>query len=238
MEETKPADPVGVPARVPPRYKELVEQWGAAVGVEDARTRWGKLVAAAENGTVTLIAMDTTASLGYPTWAALAPLETVADPGRCPVWALTSARSKLADVVLAATRFPDGQPQILTRHRRPVVALVAALTLVDLPPDGERIDVDALLRSGGTITLEYDYGHPGSTTPDGDVDQEPIPERYIAHAKEPDGSEIGQGEGDSVAEALLRLWRPPAHMYSNEPPFDGWGRPRTDADPYTPIPQF
>ncbi|MEK8175034.1 hypothetical protein NKH77_56025 [Streptomyces sp. M19] len=41
--------------------------------MEDARTRWGQLVAAAENGTVTLIAMDTTASLGYPTWAAIAP---------------------------------------------------------------------------------------------------------------------------------------------------------------------
>jgi hypothetical protein len=81
--------------------------------------------------------------------------------------------------------------------------VVAALTLVDLPPDGERIDIDIFLRKGGTITLEYDYGHPGSTTPDGDVDQEPIPERYIAHAKEPDGSEIGHGEGDSVAEALL-----------------------------------
>ncbi|MGW1037563.1 hypothetical protein [Streptomyces antibioticus] len=228
MEETKSAGPTGVPARVPPRYKELVEQWGAAVGVEDARTRWGKLVAAAEDGTVTLIAMDTTASLGYPTWAALAPLDKVADPGRCPVWPLTSARPRLADVVLAATRFPDGAPQILTRHRRPVVALVAALTLVDLPPDGERIDVDAHLRSGGTITLEYDYGHPGSTYEDGEVDQEPIPERYIARAKEPDGGEIGQGEGDSVAEALLRLWRPPAHLYSDEPPFDPWGKPPPD----------
>jgi antitoxin (DNA-binding transcriptional repressor) of toxin-antitoxin stability system len=238
MDEKKPAEPAGVPARVPPRYKELVEQWGPAVGVEDARTRWGKLVAAAESGTVTLIAMDTTASLGYPTWAALAPLDKVADPGRCPVWPLTSARPKLSDVVLAATRFPDGAPQILTRHRRPVVALVAALTLVDLPPDGERIDVDRFLREGGAITLEHDYGHPGSTTPDGDVDQEPIPERYIAHAKEPDGTEVGQGEGDSVAEALLRLWRPPAHMYSSEPPFDGDGDPWPDTDPWSHVPRF
>ncbi|MFD8335614.1 hypothetical protein ACFV42_23585 [Streptomyces solisilvae] len=231
MGKTKPLPPAGVPARVPPRYKELVEQWGPPVGVEEARTRrWGQLVAAAEDGTVTLIAMDTTASLGYPTWAALAPLDKVADPGRCPVWPLSSAKPKLADVVLAATHFPDGAPQILTRHRRPVVALVAALTLVDLPPDGERIDVDAFLREGGTITLEYDYGHPGSTTPDGDLDQEPIPERYIAFAKEADGSEIGEGEGDSVAEALLRLWRPPAQLYSNEPPFDPWGAPRPDID--------
>jgi hypothetical protein len=107
---------------------------------------------------------------------------------------------------------------------------VAALPLADLPPDGERIDIDAFLREGGTITLEYDDGHPGSTYEDGEVDQEPIPERYIAHAKEPDGREIGQGEGDSVAEALLRLWRPPAHMYSDVPPFDGWGNPRPDAD--------
>ncbi|MFJ2217775.1 hypothetical protein ACIQVO_36865 [Streptomyces sp. NPDC101062] len=237
MEETKPVRHAGVPARVPPRYKELVERHGPAAGVEDARTRWGQLVAAAENGTVTLIAMDTTASLGYPTWAALAPLTTVADPGRCPVWPLNSARPKLADVVLAATRFPDGAPQILTRHRRPVAALVAALTLVDLPPDGERIDIDAFLREGGTITLEYDYGHPGSTTPDGDVDQEPIPERYIAYAKEADGRAGGQGDGDSVAEALLRLWRPPAHLYSDKPPLDGWGTPRPDTDPWTPDPR-
>ncbi|MDN3262865.1 hypothetical protein QWJ26_24275 [Streptomyces sp. CSDS2] len=231
MEETKPAKTAAVPAHVPPSYKELVEQWGPAVGVEEARTRWGQFVAAAEAGTVTLIAMDTTASLGYPTWAALAPLDTVADPGRCPVWPLTSARPKLADVVLAATRFPDGTPQILTRHRRPVAALVAALTLVDLPPAGERIDVDTFLREGGTIALEYDYGHPGSTTPDGDVDQEPIPERYIARATEADGREVGQGEGNSVAEALLRLWRPPAHLYSAEPPFDdGWGGFRPDSD--------
>ncbi|MGW9439632.1 hypothetical protein [Streptomyces sp. NPDC055607] len=231
MEEMKPAGSAGVPGQVPPRYRELVEQWGAAVGVEDARTRWGKLVAAAEGGTVILIAMDTTASLGYPTWAALAPLDKVADPGRCPVWPLTSARPKLADVVLAATRFPGGVPQILTRHRRPVVALVAALTLVDLPPDGERIDVDAHLRSGGTITLEYDHGHPGSTYEDGEVAQEPIPERYIAYAREANGSEIGQGEGDSVAEALLRLWRPPAHLYSDEPPFDPWGKAPSDGLP-------
>lgn len=217
-----------MPARVPPQYRELVEQWGMPVGVEDARTRWGKLVAAAEDGTVTLIAMDTTASLGYPTWAALAPLNKVADPGRCPVWPLSSARSKLADVVLAATHFPDGAPQVLTRHRRPVVALVAALTLVDLPPDGERIEIDAFLREGGTITLEFDPGQDGATDEEGDVLQEPIPERYVARAKEADGGEIGQGEGDSVAEALLRLWRPPAHVYSDEPPFDPWGGPRSD----------
>ncbi|MFI8201134.1 hypothetical protein ACIF6K_32200 [Streptomyces sp. NPDC085942] len=229
MEKTKDAGSSDAAAKAPPRYRELVEQWGAAVGVEEARIRWGRLVGAAESGTVTLIAMDTTASLGYPTWAALAPLDTVADPARCPAWPLTSARPKLADVVLAATRFPDGAPQILTRHRRPVAALVAALTLVDLPPDGERIDVDAHLQSGGTITLEYDHGRPGSTTEDGEVDQEPTPERYIARAQEAGGGEIGQGEGDSVAEALLRLWRPPAYLYSDEPPLDPWAtRPPED----------
>ncbi|MFF5304862.1 hypothetical protein ACFY5F_36450 [Streptomyces sp. NPDC013161] len=106
----------------------------------------------------------------------------------------------------------------------------AALTLADLPPHGERIDIDALLREGGTITVEYDDGHPGSTYEDGEVIQEPIPERYIARAKEPDGRESGQGEGASVVEALLRLWRPPSHMYSAVPPFDGWGNPRPDAD--------
>ncbi|MEU7322649.1 hypothetical protein AB0465_37405 [Streptomyces griseoviridis] len=63
---------------------------------------------------------------------------------------------------------------------------------------------------------------------DGELDQEPIPERCIARAKEADGTEIGQGEGDSVAQALLRLWRPPAHLYSDEPPFDPWGKPPPD----------
>ncbi|MER6723389.1 hypothetical protein [Streptomyces halstedii] len=228
MDETTAIPPAGVPARVPPRYKELVEQWGAAIGVEEARNRWGQLVAAAEDGAITLVAMDTTASLGYPTWAAIAPLDKVADPGRCPVWALTSARPKLADVFADATRFPDGAPQILTRHRRPVAAVVAALTLVDLPPDGERIAVDAFLREGGTITLGFDPGQDGATDDEGEVIQEPIPEGYFAVAKEPDGREVGRGEGDSVAEALLRLWRPPAHLYSDEPPFDPWGKPRPD----------
>ncbi|MFG2785783.1 hypothetical protein ACGFY7_49205 [Streptomyces prunicolor] len=107
---------------------------------------------------------------------------------------------------------------------------VAALALADLPPDGERIDIDAFLREGGTITVEYDDGHPGSTYEDGEANQEPIPERYIARAKESDGRESGQGEGASVLEALLRMWRPPAHMYSAVPPFDGWGNRRPDAD--------
>ncbi|UQI49844.1 hypothetical protein M1P56_35740 (plasmid) [Streptomyces sp. HU2014] len=236
MEETKPAQ-TSVPERVPPRYKELVERWGPAIGVEEARTRWGQLVAAAEGGTVTLVAMDTTQSLGYPTWAAIAPLDKVADPGRCPVWALTSARPKLALVIADATRFPDGQPQILTRHRRPAAAVVAALTLVDLPPDGERIEVDAFLRQGGTITLHFDAGQDGATDEDGDVIQEPIPAGYVAIAKEPDGHEVGRGGGDSVAEALLRLWRPPAHLYSTEPPLpDGWGT-RADTDPWAPDPR-
>ncbi|MFI9311247.1 hypothetical protein [Streptomyces triculaminicus] len=237
MEETKPARTAAVLAHVPPRYKELVERWGPAVGVEEARSRWGKLVAAAEGGTITLITMDTTQSLGYPTWAAIAPLDKVADPGRCPVWPLTSARPKLADVIADATHFPDGQPQILTRHRSPVVAVVAALTLVDLPPDGERIEVDAFLRQGGTITLAFDAGQDGATDEEGDLLQEPIPARYLATAKEPDGREVGQGEGGSVAEALLRLWRPPAHLYSTEPPFpDGWGN-RPDTDLWSPDPR-
>ncbi|UZI34006.1 hypothetical protein [Streptomyces sp. VB1] len=233
MEMTNPVQPADGAARVPPRYKELVEQWGAAIGVEEARNRWGQLVTASEGGAITLVAMDTAANPGYPTWAAIAPLDKVADPGRCPVWPLTSARPKLADVIADATRFPDGTPQILTRHRRPVAAVVAALTLVDLPPDGERIAVDAFLREGGTITLEFDPGQDGATDEEGEMLQEPIPERYVARAKEADGSEIGQGEGDSVAEALLRLWRPPAHLYSDEPPFDPWGKPRPDDLPST-----
>ncbi|MFI0901762.1 hypothetical protein [Streptomyces sp. NPDC020983] len=234
MEEKKDEAAAPAPVRVPPRYAELVQQWGPPVGVEEARTRWGQLVAAAEGGAVVLVTLDTTEARGYPTWAALAPLDKVADPGRCPVWPLTSARPKLAEVIADATRFPAGAPQVLTRHRRPVAAVVAAVTLVDLPPDGERIDVDAFLREGGTITLEFDPGQDGATDPEGEVLQEPIPAGYIARAKQPDGSEVGQGEGDSVAEAMLRLWRPPAHLYSAEPPFpDGWS-PQPDTDPWAP----
>ncbi|MFJ1900476.1 hypothetical protein [Streptomyces sp. NPDC088115] len=50
--------------------------------------------------------------------------------------------------------------------------------------------------------------------------QGPVPDGYFAVAAEPDGREVGRGGGDSVAEALLRLWRPPVHLYSDEPPFD------------------
>ncbi|MEW1548303.1 hypothetical protein [Streptomyces tsukubensis] len=223
---------VAAPPNVPPRYRELVEEWGPPVGVEEARVRWGQLVAAAEGGTVTLIAVETTAGRGYPTWAAIAPLDRVPDSGRCPVWPLASARPKLMDVIAAADQFADGQPQILTRHRRPVAAVVAAITLVDLPPDGERIDIDTLLREGGSITLGYHHGHPGSMTPDGDVYDEPVDPAYFAVAKTPDGQAIGQGAGDSIADALLRLWRPPVHLYSDEPPFPvgGWSTP-ADTDP-------
>ncbi|MFD7551458.1 hypothetical protein [Streptomyces sp. NPDC059816] len=229
---------VTVPLNVPPRYRELVEESGPPVGVEEARVRWGQLVAAAEAGAVTLITADTAARRGYPTWAAIAPLDRVADPGRYPMWPLQSARSKFMGVIEAATQLTGGQPQILTRHRRPVVAVVAAITLVNQPPAGERIDPDTLLREGGSITLEYDHGHPGSTGPDGDVDHEPAPPAYIAVAKTPEGQEIGQGVGDSIPDALLRLWRPPSHLYSKEPPFPnvGWSAPADE--PWESTPRF
>lgn len=116
-----------------------------------------------------------------------------------------------------------------------LAATIGALTLVDLPPDGERIEVDTLLRQGGTITLHFNPGHDGATDEDGDMVQEPIPAGYIAIARE-DGREVGHGEGDSVAEALLRLWRTPARLYSAEPPFpEGWG-PQADPDLWSPAP--
>lgn len=231
MEETKDEGGTAPSVRVPPRYAELVEEWGAPVGVEEARTRWGQLVAAAEGGVVTLVTLDTTEALGYPTWAAIAPLDKVADSGRCPVWSLTSARPKLADVIADATRFPDGVAQVLTRHRRPVVAVVAAVALVNLPGEGDRIDIDALLREGGTVTLYFDPGQHGAMDDEGGVVQDPIGPTYTAVAKDAADQRIGEGEGDSVADALLRLWRPPAHLYSAEPPFpDGWSNPRPDPD--------
>ncbi|MFJ4674185.1 type II toxin-antitoxin system prevent-host-death family antitoxin [Kitasatospora purpeofusca] len=201
----------------PTRYAELVAELGPPLGVEAARTRWGTLVAAAEKGTATLVVLESGPEAGSR-WAAIAPLSKVADVARCPVWPLATARAQLGGLVAAATDWQDGTPQVLTRHRRPVAAVIPATTLVGLPPEGERIDVDRLLQDGGTITLSYDPGCEGFTFEDGSFN-EPEPARYIATATDPDGSPAGIGEGDTAAEAVLRLWRTPNRLYSAEPPF-------------------
>ncbi|WP_330335754.1 hypothetical protein OHS33_39610 (plasmid) [Streptomyces sp. NBC_00536] len=204
------------PASTPSAYRELVLQWGQPLGIEEARARWGQVVAAAEEGAITLVTAE---SRGYREWAAVVPVREVVEAGRCPVWSLSEARPKLGDLVADATRVPEAAAQVLTRHRRPVAAVVAAVTLVHRPKAGERIDVDRLLRSGGTVVLGFDPGQDGAVDDHGDLLHEPEDPRYTAVARASDGREIGQGAGDSIADALLRLWQPPAHLYSDEPPF-------------------
>jgi hypothetical protein len=88
------------------------------------RQQWAELVAAADAGTITLIPHG-----DRGVWAALVPVRDLTEPvDRLPVWSLRDARPKLGDLVAAA----HGQwqasspptPQVLTRHRRPVAALV------------------------------------------------------------------------------------------------------------------
>ncbi|MFJ3221318.1 type II toxin-antitoxin system prevent-host-death family antitoxin [Kitasatospora sp. NPDC086801] len=217
---------------MPPWYADLAAELGEPLGVEKARPRWGALVAAAEQGTPTLLTLDTGPEAGHLRWAALVPLDKVPIPqderDRCPLWPLSDARDRLGDLVAAAGDWQKGYPQILTRHRRPVAAVISASFLVARPlgadpqgghpPVAERVDLDQLLQDGGTVTLSFDPGVEGFTFEDGSFN-EPEPARYIATAADPDGTHVGTGEGDTVAEAMLRLWRIPADQYSTEPPF-------------------
>jgi hypothetical protein len=213
---------------VPHVYQGLVEFVGPAIGVEEARARWGDLVAAAESGTVTLIARDP----GGRTWdwVALVPLSEVAEPlAQCPVWTLTDARRKLGGVIAAAAAFSGpvaGSPQILARHRTPVAAVIAAIALVDRPVAADRLTIETVLHAGGAVTLTHFPGVSGATDEDGNVIQEPEEAAYLATATAHDGAHLGSSEGPTVAEALLRLhhrnssatpW--PDSWYSNEPPF-------------------
>jgi len=204
---------------MPPVYQDLVMRWGTPVGVEEARNRWGELVAAAEAGTVTLIARERSG----PGWAALVPLSEVAGSlDRCPVWPLSAARPKLGDLVSAAADFLRPVPQVLARHRHPAAALIAAVVLDGRPDAGERLDVETLLTGGGTVILAYEPGISGATNQAGDVTQEPWPALFTATACDHTDTQIGSGSGDSIAEALLRLHRTPAAdpaTYPSEPPF-------------------
>jgi hypothetical protein len=211
----------------PVAYRGLAERFGAPVSVEDARRAWSHVVKAAEQGTaMTLIAPG---GPGRGGWAAVVPLSEVADPGRCPVWAVSEARDRLGDVVNAAGGYLDPVPQVLARHRQPVAAVVAAGVLERMPADGERIDVRALLEEeGGKVAIEFEPGESGAVDDEGDVLFPPEPSGYVAVAFDWQGTEIGSGGGGTPAEALLHIRRkPPAGSggpwagvaYSDEPPF-------------------
>ena len=226
---------------IPPAYQALVEVWGPAIGVEEARTRWGELIALAEGGTVSLIARD---PAGAFDWTALVPLsEVVEPPERCTVWASSAARPKLGEVVAAAAPFTGrvaGSPQILARHRRPVAALIAAIVLADRPNAVDRLtrlSIEELLEAGGTVELSHYPGFGGSMDEYGDVIHPPEDPAFIATAKDHAGAVLGEGSGDTVAEALLRLHRngtpdyavPESwYRYSDEPPLP---TPPRSADP-------
>ncbi|MFD7663465.1 hypothetical protein [Streptomyces sp. NPDC059788] len=187
----------------PPLYQELVHRWGPPLGIEETRKRWSELVGAARNGTVTLIARFAD---GRPQWTALVPLAEVAEPAAdCPVWPLLAARKKLGQLVDDAARWPTGRTQLLSNRHTLVAALVPAAALVDR--HGERIDVEELLRDGGTVTLRFDPGVRGRVDEDGDVVTEPQDEAFIVTAASYDGTEVGSGVGPTIAEAMIRLTR-------------------------------
>jgi hypothetical protein len=92
-------------------------------------------------------------------------------------------------------------PQVLARHRQPIAAVIAASILEDMPADGERIDVQILLEEGGKVTLEYDPGESRTMDAHGDALDPPIPGGFTATAVDWQGTEIGYGGSDTLAEA-------------------------------------
>jgi hypothetical protein len=112
-------------------------------------------------------------------------------------------------------------------HRQPVAAIIDARTLSDLPGEADRIDLQALLEEGGSITLTYDPGQSGRCEELGDVIDEPVDPAFVTTALGWDGAVIGSGSGTTIAKAMLRVYRfrPPspdlgnASAYSDEPQF-------------------
>lgn len=198
-----------MPGNYPPAYRSLAERHGPPASIEYVRGTWGRIVKDAAAGTViTLIARNGPEG---PNWAAVVPLSEVPDPGRCPVWPLSSARARLGEVVDGATSFPP-VPQILARRRQPTAAIIDARTLSDLPGETDRIDLQALLEEGGSITLTYEPGQSGRCNEQGDVTDEPIGPAIVATALAWDGAEVGSGSGDTIAEAMIRVYRSPARF--------------------------
>ena len=162
-----------------------------------------------------------------PDWAVVVPLSEVPDPARCPVWPLSEARAKLGEVVDATTSFLSPMPQVLARHRQPVAAVIDARTLSDLPGEVDRMDLQALLEEGGSITLTYDPGQSGRCDELGDVIDEPIDPAFVATALGWDGAVIGSDPASpsprpccgSTAAGRPSRTLGDAIVYSGEAPF-------------------
>lgn len=211
---------------LPSVYRRAIARWGQPLGIQQARGRWAELVVAAEAGTITLIAREDERSNQEPgDWVALVPTRELTVPlEEFPLWSLREARPKLGELISAAGSWLRGPvPQVLTRHRRPVAALVAAIDLSFRADHGTRLDLDTTLRQGATVTVRYDPGTPGWVSEDGDGDP-PEPGAFLAIAHDTDGAQVGRGVGDTAIEALLGLYQPrvstelPADLY-DEPPF-------------------
>ncbi|MFY1599828.1 hypothetical protein [Micromonospora sp. WMMD737] len=198
---------------VPIGLRPLVERHGEPVDVEDARARWSALVTAAEAGAITLITRDRCQ------WAALVPMSEVAEISPdLPTWPVSDARAKLGHLVGEVHNL-DTRVQVLTRHRRPVAALIDPGVMVDRPEPADRLPADALLRDGHRIELVFEPGRPGHVGPDGDVLEEPEDWYYAANAYDNRDTVIAVGVGDTLGEALLRLAAPPPVEHADNPPF-------------------
>ncbi|MEO3792122.1 type II toxin-antitoxin system prevent-host-death family antitoxin [Nonomuraea sp. B10E15] len=166
-----------------PAYDELVARLGAPLGVEDARARWGSLVREARSGAITLITRERSE------WAALVPLSEVSGLlSGLPLVPVSTARGKLGDLVRQVAHPYEHEPVLLSRHRRPVAALVAAARLIDGPAPRHLPTADVMLLGGGTIVLALD-AH-GRTT---------------ATVRDQEGAEVAFGSGDSIGQALDAL---------------------------------
>ena len=147
------------------------------------------------------------------------PISEVAEPvTRLPTWPLSTARAKLGTLMSESTC----QEQILTRHRRPVAAIISAGRLCDRPDPADRIDAEKLMEAGRRIVLQYSSGTPGRIDSDGEVIEPPEPACYSATAIDWDNNTVASGIGATIGEALLCLTKPDQPRpedYADEPPF-------------------
>ncbi|GAA3155431.1 hypothetical protein GCM10010486_22020 [Nonomuraea roseoviolacea subsp. carminata] len=163
---------------------DLVARFGPALGVEEARVHWGRLTRAAQDGATTLITRERWE------WAALIPVTGVSGPlTGLAALPLSTARRKLGDLVRLATLPYEDGPLLLTRHRTPVAALVAARTLAGQDARRHRLVLEDLLPDGHTVVLSRLQGV------------------FSAVVRDPDGAAVAEGSGESIDAALRRLRR-------------------------------